>query len=155
MKAFLRTITIFLCALSIGIAQSSTEKPSKSSKAEQEILHIYKEWDRALATTDAPRLQQILSKDHTFTSEHGFVMNKDQVIAGITSGENVISSCLSTVTKVSFYGRTAVVSGIWKAEQKTKGNDTSGSFRFTDTWIKQRGRWQCVADHVSKLKAEK
>ena len=32
-----------------------------------------------------------------------------------------------------------------------KGKDISGQYRFTDTWIKKAGRWQCVATAGTKI----
>ena len=32
-----------------------------------------------------------------------------------------------------------------------KGKDISGQYRWTDTFIKRNGRWQCVATHASNV----
>jgi ketosteroid isomerase-like protein len=49
-------------------------------------------------------------------------------------------------------GDTAVVHGLWTEKSTLNGKDTSGQYRFTDTFIKRDGRWQAVATFSTKLK---
>ena len=56
--------------------------------------------------------------------------------------------------KARVYGDAAVVTGGNTTKETIKGKDISGLYRWTDTWIKKAGRWQCVATHASKI-AEK
>lgn len=157
MKSLLTTATALVLTLSVAFAQTVSDKPPrpKGSKAEQEITKLYQEWDEALVRVDAGALDRILADGYIFTGEDGTVVGKTASIAALKSGEDVVSSCSTTDIKFTAYGSTVIASGIWKAKQKSKGKDTSGSFRFTDTWIKMAGRWQCVADHLSKAKEEK
>ena len=32
-----------------------------------------------------------------------------------------------------------------------KGQDISGKYRFTDTWVKRNGKWQAVASQYTKV----
>jgi hypothetical protein len=36
-------------------------------------------------------------------------------------------------------------------KMRLEGKETTGQIRFTDTWIKRDGRWQCVAAHNSTI----
>jgi ketosteroid isomerase-like protein len=53
--------------------------------------------------------------------------------------------------KVRIYGDAAVVTGRNTTKETLNGKDTSGQERWTDTWIKKAGRWQCVATHSSNI----
>ena len=53
--------------------------------------------------------------------------------------------------KVRVYGDAAVVLGRNTVKEQYKGKDISGQSRFTDTWVKKDGRWQCVATAGSKI----
>jgi ketosteroid isomerase-like protein len=55
--------------------------------------------------------------------------------------------------KVRVYGDEAVVTGRNTTKGQFKGRDISGQYRWTDTWAKRNGRWQCVAEHDSKIAA--
>lgn len=54
--------------------------------------------------------------------------------------------------KVNLYRDTAVVTGTYRIKDtyNRKAYDHVG--RFTDTWIFEAGRWQCVASHTSLIK---
>ena len=67
------------------------------------------------------------------------------------SGEDVVTSAAADDMKVRVYGNAAVVTGRYTVKEQFKGTDLSGPYRFTDTFIKRAGRWQCVATHSSKI----
>jgi hypothetical protein len=52
---------------------------------------------------------------------------------------------------VRIYGDTAVVTGINVLKETLRGRDIGGTFRFTDTFVRRGGAWQCVAGHSSKM----
>jgi hypothetical protein len=47
---------------------------------------------------------------------------------------------------------TAAVHGLWTEKSSLNGKDTSGTYRYTDTFIKRDGRWQAVATFTTKLR---
>jgi ketosteroid isomerase-like protein len=48
--------------------------------------------------------------------------------------------------KVHAFGNVAVVTG----RSSMNGEDVSGKYCFTDTWVKQGGKWKLVAAHIGK-----
>ncbi len=46
---------------------------------------------------------------------------------------------------------TAVVTGRNVTKGTYKGEDMSGTYAFTDTWIKRGGRWQAAASAGTKI----
>ena len=71
------------------------------------------------------------------------------------SGDIAISSYKYADLKVRVYGDAAVVTGLQTFAMTEKGKDASGTFRFTDTWIKKGDSWQCVVEHSSKVEKPK
>lgn len=67
------------------------------------------------------------------------------------SGEDMVTSAVSTEMKVRVYGNAAVVTGHYAAEEHLKGGDIRGTYAFMDTSVKRPGSWVCVATHASKL----
>jgi ketosteroid isomerase-like protein len=57
---------------------------------------------------------------------------------------------LSDMT-VHVYGNTAVAAGANNLHGTYKGQDISGKYRFTDTWVKRNGKWQVVASAVEPV----
>ena len=55
---------------------------------------------------------------------------------------------------VQVYGNAAVATGIYQESGMNKGKKYVVRSRFTDTWIKRGGIWQCVASHSTLLPAK-
>ncbi len=53
-------------------------------------------------------------------------------------------SSLATKT-VYLYGNAAIVTGGYRAKIELKGKSVVRRGRFTDTWIRENGKWKCVA----------
>ena len=92
-----------------------------------------------------------MTDDYIVTDADSNVSTKAQEIAFIRSGEFVVTSCVHHEMKVRVYGDTAVVTGRSTVKETYRGKDFIGQYRWTDTWIKRAGRWQCAAEHVSKI----
>jgi ketosteroid isomerase-like protein len=56
--------------------------------------------------------------------------------------------------KVTLYRDTAIVVGVYHAKGSSSGKPYEHLGRFTDTWIYQNGKWECVASHTSLLKKQ-
>jgi ketosteroid isomerase-like protein len=54
--------------------------------------------------------------------------------------------------KVNLFGETAVITGVYRTKGTYQGKPYDHVGRFTDTWISENGKWQCVASHTSLLK---
>jgi ketosteroid isomerase-like protein len=150
----MKRMAIAVCAvvlvLAVAVFAQTAPKP-KSGSAEQELLKLEQEWGDALVKPDLAFLDRILGEDYMFTSPEGEVLTKAQMLAELKSGEDVVSSVVNFDMKVRVYGNAAVVTGHSTDKETVKGKDISGEYRWTDTWIRKGGRWQCVADHASRV----
>ena len=82
---------------------------------------------------------------------NGEILTKAPYLAEITSGDYQVTSMREDALKVRVYGDMALVTCIWTEKSQSKGADASGQYCSTDTWVKRDGRWQCVAEHISKI----
>jgi len=124
---------------------------TQTASVEQELMKLENGWADALVKVDLAFLDRILADGYIFTGADGKVSNKAQEIASVKSGESVVTSAANDEMKVRVYGNVAVVTGRWTSKQTLKGTDISGQYRWTDTWVKIAGRWQCVAGHSSLI----
>ena len=51
--------------------------------------------------------------------------------------------------KINFFDETAIVTGVYHTKGTYQGKPYDHVGRFTDTWVSDRGKWQCVASHTS------
>jgi ketosteroid isomerase-like protein len=130
---------------------AQTQAQPKSGSAEQELIKLENEWADAWVKSDIAFFERIEADDYTWTAPEGFVMTKVQDLALLKSGRSVITSWVLADMKVRVYGDAAVVTGRCTTKETYKGEDVSGQFRWTDTWVKRAGHWQCVAGHSSRI----
>lgn len=142
---------VVLVFMGTSIARA-TGKP-QSGSVEQELINLENGWAAAQVQgrLDLAFLEGILADDFVQTNWDGTSITKAQILAGLKSKEDVVTYSVGDDYKVRVYGDAAVVTGRWTGKQTSKGKDASGQYRWTDTWIKKAGRWQCVASHSSKI----
>ena len=97
-------------------------------------------------------LERILAQDFVNTNRKGTLMHKDDFIAGFE--DDGVESAFNSDIQVHVYAvNVAVVTGI----DNTRGKDQAGNRfthqdRFTDTYVKRNGVWQCVAAQNVRIK---
>ena len=149
MKGLLAAIVLAVsCQL---FAQAKPAAPAKGASVEQELIKLENDWNNALVKRDVTALSGMMAEDWTVVDPEGTVENKTQFLAEIKSGEDMTTSAMADEMKVRVYGDAGVVLGRNTVKEKYKGKDVSGQYRFTDTWVKKAGRWQCVATAVTKI----
>jgi ketosteroid isomerase-like protein len=146
MKRIVFAVGVVVLVFGVGVLAQTT-----SGSAEQELMKLENEWAKSVVKLDLAFMERILADDYTWTDAAGNVHTKAEEIASIKSGQGVVTSSVNDEMKVRVYGDAAVVTGLTTQKGMEKGKEVSGQFRWTDTWVKLAGRWQCVADHVSDI----
>jgi ketosteroid isomerase-like protein len=150
MKRIAIAVSVVVLVLAVAI-QAQTLAQTKSGGVEQELIKLENEWADAWVKRDVAFFDRIIADDYTWTSPWGEVWTKAQDLALVKSGQDVIKSWVLADMKVRVYGDTAVVTGRNTIKETYKGEDVSGQNRWTHTWVKSAGRWQCVAAHSSEI----
>jgi len=105
------------------------------------LLRLEDDWARALVRRDTAVFQRLLAPGFVYT-EDDRTMTRDQVLHEVGSGSDTVTAAHNEEMQVHRFGRTAIVTG-WLVVQ---GRGAEGAFdrryRFTDTWVKRRNRWQ-------------
>lgn len=130
--------------------QAQTPVQTQSGGVEQELIKLENEWADAWVKSDVAFFDRIIADDYTWTSPEGIAWTKAQDLALVKSGKVVIASWVLAEMKARVYGDAAVVTGLGTVKETYKGEDVSGQYRWTHTWVKRAGRWQCVAGHSSE-----
>lgn len=137
------SLTLVLGAVQLK-AQTGDAAQSQIAKLEQQWADVYVKGDAsAIPTYEAA---DIISTDPT-----GQVTTRDQDVQEIKNGNLKFASMQLSDVKVRMYGDTAVATGVNTLKGTYKGQDISGTYRFTDTWVNQGGKWQCVASQATKI----
>jgi len=142
------SIAVSLAVLVFGVAvlaQTQTET------VEQELIKLENEWGEALVKRDAASIDRIIADDYMGTYVDGSVFTKAQLIEMVKSHKEEMLSFVIDEWKVRVYGDVAVVTARITVKMQLAGKEMTDQSRFTDTWVKRAGRWQCVAGHNSTI----
>jgi ketosteroid isomerase-like protein len=86
------------------------------------------------------------------TEWDGTTSTRDKFLADIRDPEFKPAALTIQDVHVMSYHDTAVVIGTYHAKGTYEGKPYDHLGRFTDTWIYDSGKWQCVASHTSLMK---
>jgi len=103
---------------------------------------------------DAAALDQYEADDIVNTDPSGHANDKAQDKKDLSSGDVKFESLEIRDMKVRAFGNAAVATGTNDVKVSVKGQDLSGAYRFTDTWVKRNGKWQCVASQATKVQEQ-
>lgn len=122
-----------------------------NNKAEREVLQANEAYDAAIVSRDVDAYQKIVADEFIFTDFKGAVFNKSQEIEKIKTRKIKFISGKSDDVRVRIYGKTAVVTGRFRAEIIGDGKNYSFAERYTAVFVKQSGHWQLIAEQSTEI----
>jgi|SRR5215469_1746422 len=135
-----------LCLVVVSLAADKS-----AANVEDEIRKLEQDWAQANTKGGAAAVDQYEADDIITTDPSGGVTDKTQNKAELGSGDLKFESMELSDMTVHVYGDTAVAAGTNNVHGTYKGQDISGKYRFTDTWVKRNGKWQAVARAVEPI----
>jgi uncharacterized protein DUF4440 len=153
MKNLQLIVLLTIGAASTGLAQSEKKVAPSRTSVERRLIELERQLSDALVKEDAAVLDRLWSNDLVFTFPNGKVSSKAERLAGQKSTTQPSQSTnLNDQVKVYLYGNTAVVTVLSTWRGNAGAQEYSDQYQATHVWVKQQGRWQLVAAHVSQLK---
>jgi ketosteroid isomerase-like protein len=148
-----QTITVLLLATAI-LTPAQTKKNGSlqgTDATTQAVIDLEKRWVGALMKSDTATLDSIFADTYVDTDEHSHRSDKQGVLSVLKSGELKIASIKLSDMQVYVYGDAAVVTGSASQEGNFKGQLLTATIIFTDTFVRQNGKWRAVASHRSAV----
>jgi len=155
MKHILLSVLLTTVVAAPALAQSESKAALSKQSVERQLIELERQLSEALVREDAAVLDRLWSNDLVFTFPNGKVSNKAQRLAGQKPAAQPSQSESQTSNdevKVFLYGNTAVVTVLSTWSGKENNQAYRSQFQATHVWVKQEGRWQLVAAHVSPKK---
>jgi len=123
---------------------------TKTESMEQELIKLENEWGEAIVKRDTASFDRLMADDYIGINDGSvFAPTKAQYIEYVKSSKEEMLSFVIDEWKVRVYGDAAVVMARVTMKMQSAGKEMTSQSRFTDTWVKRAGRWQCVAGHNS------
>ena len=137
-------------ALVLIVGQPAAQTAAADS-AVQAVTAAENQWLKSQQTNNVELLAPLLADKVIETTEEGKVhAGKEAVLAAAKA--DTWSSAEYTDLKVTVFGHTAIATGTFTGKGTNAGKPVDARVRFTDTWVMEEGKWQCVATHDSPLK---
>lgn len=145
--------TLAFCLLLVLSLPVGGRNPSKDSAAdESKLIALENLWNQAQLHHDAKALNQLVSDTFVYTDYDGTVMNKAQFMADLKDPAYRATLITNEDVKVYPYQSAAIVIGTYHSKGTYKRQPFDHYGRFTDTWIYENNKWQCVASHTNLIK---
>jgi len=126
---------------------------AQSGAAERVLVDLEHAWARAVQEADAAAIGTIIADDYVGTTASGQIQSKAEYLAEFVSGDRRVFKLTTDDLVVRVYGRVAVLTHGGHAQGEYRGRPVAGEFRWTHVFVERDGRWQAVANHVTKIPA--
>ena len=155
MKRILLSLLLTMVAATSALAQSESKVAPSKRSVQSQLIELERQLSDALVREDAAVLGRLWSNDLVFTFPDGKMSNKARRLASQKPAAQPSQSESETSNDdviVHVYGNTAVVTVLSTWRGKANNQEYSSQFQATHVWVRQAGRWQLVAAHVSPVK---
>jgi ketosteroid isomerase-like protein len=136
----------FLTSLMLALAQASD--------AGNAVLQTERDLAMAYQRGEADAIAQGVMEDYTLTNSMGKVTTRADDIAEAKKNDPKYEIFENYDMNARVHGDAAVVTGKTHTKGISGGKPFDSVFQFTDTFVKDGGRWRLLASHASKLPAK-
>lgn len=145
---------MLLAAAALALSTVAVPAVPEATRAQiaATLTALEADWIAVYASHDLAPLERLIADDFVATLADGALRGKRahiesyradfEALAGVTSAEVAVHV---------FSADMAVVTGLYTATLRDPKDAPPGRFRYTDTWLRRGGRWQCVATHENQL----
>jgi ketosteroid isomerase-like protein len=141
-----------LCCCLVLVVGSVAMAAQQADPRENHLLVLERLWNEAQVNRDSAALEALVSSRFVNTEWDGELTNKQKFLAEIKDPHFKPTLLTIQDVKMNFFGETVVVTGVYHTQGTFQGKPYDHVGRFTDTWVQDLGKWQCVASHTSLLK---
>lgn len=123
------------------------EAGSIAVDADSDILQqLNWQYIRAVQMSDVRWFEEHLADDFFNSNPDGSLVDRARFVAQIAPPAT-ISNFAAHDVRIRAFGDVAIIHG---RTTYTKPDGRPGAGRYTDVWMRRRGRWLCVAAHVTR-----
>jgi hypothetical protein len=136
--------------LTCGLAFVS---PAWSQKVEDELLRTEIRRFESMTQNELDVLEQILADDLIYVHSNTKVDNKTQYLADLRAGLVRYNTIKPEDVKVRLYGNGSlgIITGKATVEFTQNNKSTTINLRYTDVYVKRKGKWQMVSWQSTRL----
>jgi ketosteroid isomerase-like protein len=134
-----------LCAAAASVALAVASGKIDDKQAEAEITRLELAFARAAAAGDASALENDLADNFLALDAAGNELTKADLLARLKMPGYEVDSLRHENIRVRVFGDCAVVHAVTVLRARYQGQDVSGEYPYTRTWLRQKNRWVAVS----------
>jgi ketosteroid isomerase-like protein len=146
------TIKSIVCSLLLTLGAFGQTVRDKDDPEATKLVVLEHLWNEAQVNRDKQALEGMIADSFVDTEWDGDVSERGKFLADIKDPKFKSDLVAIQDLKVHLYRNTGVVTGVYHAKGSYNGKPYDHLGRFTDTWILEDGRWECVASHTSLIR---
>ncbi len=106
---------------------------------------------RAFLEGNVATAADLLAPGFTLVNSNATVQSRDEVLAEIRNGDPKYEEFRNHSMTARVFGDAAIVQGITTVRGTSGEHAFDVNVRFTDTLIRDKGKWRLVASHVTRI----
>ncbi|CAN5904615.1 hypothetical protein BH11GEM2_BH11GEM2_35100 [soil metagenome] len=135
---------LFAMALMLGLSPAPMRAQAASKADEQALFKLENDWTQAVVKRDAAIMHRLTTPKWVYSDASG-VMEREAGIKAFTTGSDTVRDASNEKMRALIYDKSAVVIGVLVMKGRGPKGAFTNRYRYTDTWVKLDGRWQCIA----------
>lgn len=151
----MKQTTVILVALLFSrafAAEAVAPAPARPGKAQQEVMQVTQDACIAFLKADVLAAEALLAPEFTLVNSQAVVQSREEVLAEIRNRDPVYTEFRNHSMTAHVFGDAAIVQGITTVKGKSGEHPFDVNVRFTDTLIRDRGKWRLVVSHVTAIR---
>ena len=140
----------------IGLFVKANEKDADSALDLAELKATNAKFIHNFVTNDTASHSKIIHSSFVLITPRGGKVGRKEYLAEWAHGFDVKKYYYWDYRdeSISIYGPFALVRSVTKYTKQVDGQEISVMTRYTDTYIKENGKWQCVQAHLTPVSPE-
>lgn len=145
MKRLIGLATLAVALGTVAVVYGQKDRAETNDEVARFLTDMESQWLQANMTHDPSILGKILADDYQIMRPTGRFSTKSEEIAQIKSSKCKVESDHLDEAKVRVFGDVAVFYGWETFVVKCTDKVNTGTYFWSDVWLKRNGQWQAVA----------
>jgi hypothetical protein len=143
-----------LLLLTLGYQLSNAQKMETPAEDMAVLSKLNARFISNFVTQDAASHDQIIHKDFVCIEGNGAIVDRQKYLTEWATGyqDSGYDTFGYTDEFIRIFGSTALIRSKTNYTKKKNGSTVRGSTIYTDTYVKENGRWLCVQAQITPIK---
>lgn len=147
MKQVFFSLSIILVFGLSAFAQTTQKDAMKTGATEQKLMQLEKAMLDSILQGKFADLEKYYADGYVFTAPDAMQITRTDLLSAFKSGALKVESSTNSDMKVTLFGDTAIVRYKSMDKGTLNGQSISGTYQWTDVFVKIKGNWRLVSTH--------